>query len=375
MRRLLTTLGRLLAALIALTLLAPLPAAAQTDQRCFAETGFCISGSIRAYWERGSGLPVFGFPITAQAAEAVEGTQLQVQWFERDRLEIQPDGRVTAGRLGAERLEQLGTPWQQGTNTLAGPGCAAFAETGHQVCGPFLTYWQANGGLERFGLPLTGGFVTELEGKPYSVQYFERRRFELHPEIGPNTVLLGLLGREVFTARQTLPVAPPATPAPAPQPAPQPTPEPGPAIQPPEVLEQYRKKMPAGFWQVNQEGIQITAAGFEYKKELGRFSEAESGYKYVAFTIEVVNTGYRDSTGNDFFANSASFDMIDLDGNTHSVDSAMYSLDGYFRGGTFYPGTKSSGLMVFQIPENSAPARLIFDGRVRIELDLRVAPR
>jgi len=351
------------------------PAAAQTSERCFPETGFCISGSIRTYWERNGGLAVFGFPITTQSQETVEGRPLQVQWFERDRLEIQADGAVTAGRLGAERLEQLGTPWAPGANAPAGPGCAVFTETGHQVCGPFLTYWRASGGLERFGLPLSGEFTTELEGKPYTVQYFERRRFELHPEVSPNTVLLGLLGREVFSARQNV-TPTPQPPSAEPTPAPQPTPEPGPAIQPPEVLEQYRKKMPAGYWQVNVSGIQLTATGFEYRKELGRFSEAGDGFKYVAFTLEVVNTGYSDSAGRDsFFANSASFDLIDLDGGTHDVDSAMYSLDNYFRGGTFYPSTKSVGTMVFRIPESSAPARLIYSTSARTELDFRVAPK
>src|SRR5690606_17959457 len=156
------------------------------------------------------------------------------------------------GRLGVERLEQLGTPWSVGQGAEAGPGCTAFPETGYQMCGAFAAYWRANGGLERFGYPVTGEFTTELEGRPYTVQYFERRRFELHPEIGPDVVLLGLLGREVYEARQSTP---------APQPPAEPTPEPGPAIQPPEVLEQYRKQMPAGYWQVNVNGIQLTAAG------------------------------------------------------------------------------------------------------------------
>mgnify|MGYP001264755722 CR=1 FL=1 len=44
---------------------------------------------------------------------------------------------------------------------------------------------------------MTSEFTAELEGQQYTVQYFERRRFELHPEIGPNAVLLGLLGSEV----------------------------------------------------------------------------------------------------------------------------------------------------------------------------------
>ena len=196
---------------------APCPDTPPADQRCFPETSQCIAGPIRAYWEQGGGLAVFGFPITAQAAEVVEGRALQAQWFERDRLEIQADSSVTAGRLGAERLEQLGTPWQRGPGAPAGAGCLAFAETGHQACGAFAQYWQANGGLARFGLPLTGEFQAQLEGKPYTVQYFERRRFERHPEVGPKAVLLGLLGREVLGARQA-PPAPTLTPTPPPPP-------------------------------------------------------------------------------------------------------------------------------------------------------------
>jgi hypothetical protein len=205
-------------ALIATLLSFAAPAAAQDTQRCFPETSQCIAGPIRAYWERGGGLAVFGFPIAAQALEQVEGVPLQVQWFERDRLEIQADGRVTTGRLGVERLDQLGAPWQPGPNAPAGPGCAAFAETGYQICGAIAAYWRKGGGLARFGLPMTGAFQTTLEGQTYTVQYFERRRFELHPEVSADTVLLGLLGREVLSARQLTKPVP--DPAPAPPPAP-----------------------------------------------------------------------------------------------------------------------------------------------------------
>lgn len=38
------------------------PALAADGERCFGETGFCISGRIRQYWENNGGLPVFGFP-------------------------------------------------------------------------------------------------------------------------------------------------------------------------------------------------------------------------------------------------------------------------------------------------------------------------
>jgi len=187
-------LGTVLLALVAFGLMPAGAAHAQGGQRCFPETGQCIAGPIRAYWERNGGLPIFGFPITGQRQETVEGRSLQVQWFERDRIEIQADGSVTTGRLGVDRLAQIGAPFQFGPNLPAGNGCIAFPETGYQACGAFARFWQQNGGLARLGFPITGEFQTVIEGRTLTVQYFERRRFELHG----NQVLLGLLGREVL---------------------------------------------------------------------------------------------------------------------------------------------------------------------------------
>jgi cell wall-associated NlpC family hydrolase len=79
-----------------------------------------------------------------------------------------------------------------------------FTETGKCIGGPFLTYWEANGGLAQQGLPLTDEFseVSPTDGKPYTVQYFERARFEHHPENkAPYDVLLGLLGSEQYALR------------------------------------------------------------------------------------------------------------------------------------------------------------------------------
>jgi photosystem II stability/assembly factor-like uncharacterized protein len=86
------------------------------------------------------------------------------------------------------------------------PGVAHFPETGHTLRGAFLRYWQQNGGLERFGYPLTEEFaeVNSEDGRTYSVQYFERARFEYHPELAgtPYEVLLGLLGNWVTAERR-----------------------------------------------------------------------------------------------------------------------------------------------------------------------------
>ena len=59
-----------------------------------------------------------------------------------------------------------------------------FGPVGHTLKGPFLKFWQSHGELAIFGYPVSEEFaeVSQTDGKTYTVQYFERNRFELHPE-------------------------------------------------------------------------------------------------------------------------------------------------------------------------------------------------
>jgi hypothetical protein len=193
--------------LVVLTSLISQPVAAntlaQTTERCFPETGYCISGAIRQYWEQNGGLAVFGYPTSQLQLESVESWSGPVQWFERDRLEDHSNENlgVLAGRLGADLLDREGQSWQPGSETPQA-GCRFFEITGYNLCGKFLSYWENNGGLERFGYPITGvsreRLTTEFPGTELEIQYFERRRMELHPEnAAPYDVLLGLLGNEI----------------------------------------------------------------------------------------------------------------------------------------------------------------------------------
>jgi hypothetical protein len=210
-------------------LLAPVSAAraqAQAGARCFPETGYCIAGPIRDFWERNGGLMVFGFPITPQQPELIERRPTQVQWFERSRLELHPENAppydVLIGRMGADRLSQQRRDWKAFPRVAPGPECRAFAETGHAICGELLAAWQASGinldgdpsiseneSLGLFGLPLSDAAPERgSDGNIYTVQWFERARFELHPENAPpHNVLLGLLGREL-APRASAPPAP-----------------------------------------------------------------------------------------------------------------------------------------------------------------------
>jgi hypothetical protein len=205
--------------LVILTLLVvgallPLPTAAANPERCFPETGYCINGAIRTYWERHGGLRVFGYPITDVFEDEVERTWSgPVQWFERDRLEDHSaEGLgVLAGRLGAAMLELQERPWQDLPRVdQAPPGCRYFPQTGHSLCGVFLRTWQAGGGLQRFGYPLTEPLEESLmAGQTIwtgTVQYFERRRMEQHQELAgtPHAVLFGLLGRDIYAYAKAL---------------------------------------------------------------------------------------------------------------------------------------------------------------------------
>ena len=69
-----------------------------------------------------------------------------------------------------------------------------FKETGHTLAYNFRVFWENNGGLAIYGFPITEVFLEN--GWP--TQYFERARFEFHPNNPAQyQVLLGLVGTEV----------------------------------------------------------------------------------------------------------------------------------------------------------------------------------
>lgn len=87
----------------------------------------------------------------------------------------------------------------------AAAGSQFFPATGYTVSGPFLAYWQAHGGLAIFGNPISEAQTERdtFRSRTALVQWFERARFELHPERAgtPYEVELSLLGQQATVDR------------------------------------------------------------------------------------------------------------------------------------------------------------------------------
>lgn len=190
-----------------------LPNTGPGDSILFTVTGFRMSGTFYNYWILNGGLSIFGYPIDS---EKLENGQVY-QWLERNRFELHPENKapynVLLGRLGAEVLQRNGVNWNDLPKVGSAPAvCRYFAETGHSLCSDFLNYWNNNGlqfegttgktyaeSLALFGFPISEPKMeTNSSGDTVLTQWFERARFEYHPNNPDGSkVLLGRLGAEL----------------------------------------------------------------------------------------------------------------------------------------------------------------------------------
>jgi plastocyanin len=207
------TIKRLLPVGMALVLALPAfgsgPGYAQGTSRTFTETGKTVKGRFLEYWNANGGLAQQGLPISEEMQEKsdTDGKTYMVQYFERAVFESHPDNPkpndVLLSLLGNFLYQQKypnGAPNQKVSTTNA----RKFAETGKTVGGKFRAYWEKNGGLPQQGYPISEEFQekSDLDGKTYTVQYFERAVFEYHPEQKPPfNVLLSQLGTFRYRAK------------------------------------------------------------------------------------------------------------------------------------------------------------------------------
>lgn len=176
----------------------PVPDPKQPGVVWFAPTGHTLRGTFLDYWNKNGGLAQFGYPLTEEFFEEIgpEQKQYRVQYFERNRFEYHPENIGTPSEV---LLGMLGRDFHAVDPPVAPvAGAEFFPQTGHNLSGKFKEYWDTHLGLFVHGYPITEPIQekSRTDGKTYTVQYFERSRFELHPENAgtPYEVLLGLLG-------------------------------------------------------------------------------------------------------------------------------------------------------------------------------------
>ena len=167
----------------------------------FADTS-TLTGGVSWAWDFGDGATsgepspshTFGQPgryavsLTVTAADGTTSEALTLVTV-ADAAGQVPDPAVTPLDLPAQPA----------------PASVSFPETGMGIGGGFKYFWEQHGGLAQFGYPLTNEFQERnpADGQEYTVQYFERARFEYHPEHAgtPYETELGLLGRQLVEPR------------------------------------------------------------------------------------------------------------------------------------------------------------------------------
>lgn len=186
------------AVLLAATILGARSIQAQDiPTRYFPETGHFVFGEFLAAYES---IPdpelIYGLPIT-EAFPWRNGPADQVQYFENAVFlydaEAIPDLRIRRIEVGSViEIPETRTPLPYLFSPAA---CRTFGLNRVPVCYAFLEFYEANGGVSRFGEPIS---EFEIQANRI-VQYFQFARFEWHPELpSGGEVTLTPLGREYF---------------------------------------------------------------------------------------------------------------------------------------------------------------------------------
>jgi len=143
------------------------------------------------------GSDILGLPISP----VITRDGMRYQYTERARLETPVNGGpVQLTRAGA--ILSSGRDFKQLASSSVNSDTRYFPETNHSLAYGFRAYWEQRGGIAVFGLPISEEFreLNPADGKTYDVQYFERAKFERHPEfVGtPNEIQLGFLGIQLY---------------------------------------------------------------------------------------------------------------------------------------------------------------------------------
>ena len=156
------------------------------------EGGIPVQPVIWRAWNAWGGPRLFGQPIGPPVpagggwTQSFEGAVLRYDPARSDTatvVEVQPLGRMLVDRAAPPATPQVGLRF--------------FPETQQTVAQPFAQFWEINGGLSLFGLPLTAEQpAIDASGDPVVQQVFERVVFQRpHAAASPAEVRLAPLGR------------------------------------------------------------------------------------------------------------------------------------------------------------------------------------
>lgn len=215
---------------------------------------------------------------------------------------------------------------------IAAEECVTFSQTGKQLCGRFLEYWQANGGLAQQGLPLSNTFEEQssVDGKTYTVQYFERAVFEAHPENQrPYDVLLSLVGREKYQAKYPNGVG---------------------GAPPPVVVPGAYPRAADG------QGFRFTVYEVKDPGPTGEydFQKPKPGNRFIAVDLGITATGGVAINANRLYAKLKTDTNRDYTYGP-SVPEPQFTL------GAVQPGETSRGWIAFEVAANEQPISITYD--------------
>ena len=156
----------------------------------FSETGHTVQAPFLVYYLAHDGPSRYGYPVT----EALNHERWQVQYFQYARLEVHPENNpdyfITVGWLG-----QLSHRTKPPHVVRAFEQGRYYPETGHNLSGDFLTYFDNNGDTVQFGQPISEIFSEHGQ----LCQDFQSTRFCWRPELPPQArVQLEPIGETYF---------------------------------------------------------------------------------------------------------------------------------------------------------------------------------
>ncbi len=179
--------------------------AADPAFKFFDITGHNVAQPFLDFFKAHGDLTVFGYPRT----EVIQEDGVTVQYFQRARFELHPENpkpfQVQLMLLG-DILTTPRRPFPQTKPFTPTADHVFYPQTGHSLSFGFLKFFNTYGGLDAFGYPISEELQeanNDGSGRVYSVQYFQRARFEYHPEHAGTQyeVELGLLGDQQIQAK------------------------------------------------------------------------------------------------------------------------------------------------------------------------------